>query len=198
MPCVLQTVGAFAFNNFDADSVVLPDSVEEIGPNAFDGASLLSFHMPKNLTSLGDQAFHNARNLRTVEGFDDIVATTSSFHMGTNVFQDCTSLQTISLPGVLTVLPDFTFQNCNNLARVDGSTETGPERGPGVVSEVPCSLSLVCLFVSPLVSLPLSSRLYLTVPTNNCTHPPCDTRAALAADDDSDRLQRLCRLQRPF
>ena len=83
---MLQTVGAFAFNNFDADSVVLPDSVEEIGPNAFDGASLLSFHMPKNLTSLGDQAFHNARNLHTVEGFDDIVAT-SSFHcVRTTVF----------------------------------------------------------------------------------------------------------------
>ena len=151
--------------------MVLPDSVEEIGPNAFDGASLLSFHMPKNLTSLGDQAFHNARNLHTVEGFDDIVAT-SSFHMGTNVFQDCTNLQTISLPGVLTVLPDFTFQNCNNLARVDGSTETGPERGPGVVSEVPCSLSLSRL------SFRLSSRLFpplfssLSHRSNQQLHPP--------------------------
>ena len=165
MPCVLQTVGAFAFKNFDVDSVVLPDSVEEIGPNAFDGASLLSFHMPKNLTSLGDQAFHNARNLHTVEGFDDIVAT-SSFHMGTNVFQDCTNLQTISFPGVLTVLPDFTFQNCNALERVDGSTETGPDRGPGVVSEVPCSLSLASLFSSP----PLFSSLSHDV--NHQLHPP--------------------------
>ena len=150
-PCVLRDVGSFAFKNFRGTEVALPDSVKVIGPNAFDSAMMRRFHVPKNLTSLGEQAFHNAFNLQTVEGFEDI--TTSRFRMGSNVFQDCSDLRTIALPSILKKLPEYTFQNCNSLARVDASTETGPERGPGVVSNVfdlrfHCSLCLVLSLTS--------------------------------------------------
>jgi hypothetical protein len=79
-------------------SIVIPDSVEEIGANAFAGCTNL-----KDVT-LG-------KNVRW---------------LGRNAFEDCTSLESIIIPANVTGLEMWVFRNCRNLTSVIFKASTPP------------------------------------------------------------------------
>jgi hypothetical protein len=47
--------------------VMLPDSIEEIGPFAFSGTALASFEAPRSLRSVGEKAFLNCKALKHIK-----------------------------------------------------------------------------------------------------------------------------------
>ena len=50
------------------ESVVVPNGVVSIGPNAFEGAkSIQEVSLPEGLTNIGEMAFSDLENLRRVE-----------------------------------------------------------------------------------------------------------------------------------
>lgn len=65
-----------AFNNRRAlTSIVLPESLNYIGSNAFEGSGLQTVIIPSAVTSIADGAFNNCTDLKYVENESDIVIT---------------------------------------------------------------------------------------------------------------------------
>ena len=47
-------------------SVLLPDSLQQIGEEAFEGTAIVKIDLPESLTTIEDRAFANIKNLRNV------------------------------------------------------------------------------------------------------------------------------------
>jgi hypothetical protein len=68
--------------------------------------------IPATVDTMQDLVFEGATKLQTVD-FEPLSVLAS---VGNGLFKDCSSLQTIPLPGTLTTLLDSTFLNCTSLA----------------------------------------------------------------------------------
>ncbi|MGN0367805.1 MAG: leucine-rich repeat domain-containing protein [Wujia sp.] len=138
----------FCYNNKEIREVVLPDTVEEIGMEAFRGCNALeTINMPSGLKKIGECAFGNCAiksmslplGLTAIENLafydcnnlESITIPNSVTEFGTmrtdpsgywyadyGVFTDCENLKTVSLPSDLKELPKGTFQNCTSLTKV--------------------------------------------------------------------------------
>ena len=63
----VTNIPQYAFNTSSANSVIIPDTVTEIGKSAFYGnANLTSISIPSSVTTIGETAFKNCSNLETV------------------------------------------------------------------------------------------------------------------------------------
>lgn len=92
----------------DLISISLPTSLKSIGDEAFRFcSSLRSVSMPVALKSVGNYAFA-ATGLESVEVPDGCV-------IGKGVFEHCGQLAKASLPGSLTSIPEYTFNECKSL-----------------------------------------------------------------------------------
>lgn len=81
----------------------VPDGVEIIAPNAFEGnGALVRVTMPESVRVIGDEAFAYCYNLRVV----DMPQTLES--LGESVFE-CTYVQQLTIPGGLTEIPKWAF-----------------------------------------------------------------------------------------
>lgn len=93
--------------------ITIPQSVKEIGDNAFRGCvSLTEIIIPNAVESLGHNAFYECRNLSQVvfnEGLQNI---------GNYVFYGCSSLTNVVLPTTLETLGGNSFVGCSNLTTV--------------------------------------------------------------------------------
>lgn len=107
-------VGATSFYYFDSvTQVILPDTLESIGENAFrDCLSLTSINFPSSLKSVGESAFQSAEHLKTVT----IPATLTD--LGKFAFQYCYGLESVEFEDGVTSIPDGVFGGCNALSKV--------------------------------------------------------------------------------
>lgn len=97
-------------------SIVIPDTVEEIGKEAFFRCiNLKSVVMSKNLRKLGDEAFRECGSLET------IVLPASIEELGELAFYYCTNLKTVTLPSKskITLMPRAVFNNCSSLEQIN-------------------------------------------------------------------------------
>jgi hypothetical protein len=113
--------------------IVLPDTVTDIGTNAFNGlSSLTSIVLSNSLKILGEYTFHGCTSLKTVvipdgvttighDAFDDCTSLTnieipvSVESIGYGAFRGCTNLKNVKISGPVTVIEQRTFSDCENL-----------------------------------------------------------------------------------
>ena len=108
---------AFGWSKFigrrSLTSLVIPDSVTNIGDYAFSGcSSLSSVVIPDRVTSIGDCAFENCSSLT------DIVIPDGVTNIGKCAFEGCRSLTDIVIPDGVTSIGDCAFENCFSLTGI--------------------------------------------------------------------------------
>ena len=96
-----------------AGSYTVPDSVTNIGVDAFDTCFRLSgVTIPDSVTALGDFAFNNCTSLTNVLIPDSVT------NMGSNAFDYCARLNSVSIGNGVSNIGDFAFGYCTNLTCV--------------------------------------------------------------------------------
>lgn len=94
-------------------SLVLPDSVTEIGNRAFSGCiGLTGIVIPDSVTKIREEIFHNCSSLTSV------VLPRSITEIGEEAFSCCTSLTKITIPDSVKEICWAAFSGCTSLTSV--------------------------------------------------------------------------------
>jgi len=113
LPDGLTELQGTFYNCYDLETIILPDSLENIPPVAFHGCvNLQSIVLPPNLKFLGDLAFGECKSLISIE----IPPKIKSVNMLT--FRDCESLETISYYEH-TKFKGYSFDGCESLVSIN-------------------------------------------------------------------------------
>ena len=136
IPQGVLTIGPYAFFFSKLSSIIIPDSVETIGDNAFRYCESLSdisipstvnsigngvffccygirqITIPDGVTSIGDLTFHSCVGLSQITLPDSITS------IGDSAFFYCPLLKNITLPNGLISIGQNAFSECGSLARV--------------------------------------------------------------------------------
>ena len=98
------------------NTVVLPDSVTEIGKSAFNGcSSLINFDFPAELTTIFQEAFYGCVKIGYGKATVVELAKVETIH--DKAFYGCTSISTLNLPAAKTI-GAAAFYNCASLKSV--------------------------------------------------------------------------------
>ena len=97
------------YNGASTD-IVIPDSVVEIGQNAFAGCSRLAgVSIPNSVTTIGAGAFNGCTGLIGISIPESVTT------IGNSAFSGCTGLTGISIPGSVTTIGASAFSGCEGL-----------------------------------------------------------------------------------
>lgn len=123
MPNSITDIGEEAFENcIELTTLSIPNNVKNISRHAFCGSGLKSISIPNSVTSIGENAFGGCKALKNIS-LPNSLTTISE-----GVFYKCDSLETISIPQNVISIGDGAFEDCNNLVSInlpDGVTEIG-------------------------------------------------------------------------
>ena len=109
---VTELQGTF-YNCYDLETIILPDSLENIPPIAFQGCiNLKSIALPPNLKFLGSMAFAECKSLISIE-----IPPKTKF-VDTFTFRDCESLETISYYENTKIKGNY-FDGCESLVSIN-------------------------------------------------------------------------------
>ena len=114
IPDSVANIGDYAFSGCRSlTSLVIPDSVTNIGDYAFEGCgSLSSLVLPDGVTNIGGNAFADCKSLRSV------VIPNSVTSIGGGAFGGCKSLHSVVIPDSVTSIGDYAFSGCSALSSV--------------------------------------------------------------------------------
>lgn len=136
VPNGVTKIGEEAFSCCSAKNITLPDSVKEIGANAFCNCeNLESLRLPKDLKTLSPYMFSGCSALKKIElpyEVDDftegLFSSCSSLEevpfrdgiktLGENVFSGCSSLTSLVIPSTVTKILNGAIVNCEKLSTV--------------------------------------------------------------------------------
>ena len=93
-------------------SVTIPDSVTNIGNQAFLWAGLTSVTIPNRVSRIGDMAFYHCASLTNVTIGNGVT------RIGNQAFENCTCLTNVTIPNSVTRIGGAAFVRCANLTRV--------------------------------------------------------------------------------
>ena len=117
-------IPAYAFCGlYNLEKVVLSNTIESIGNNAFTGCCSLNsieyieenttkLGLPDTIKSIGNYAFSECTAL------EDFTLPTSLKTVGDYAFYNCSSLTSIVIPDSVTSIKKFAFNNCKNITLV--------------------------------------------------------------------------------
>ena len=111
----LARFGKYAFRESSLTSIVIPDSVTEIGSYAFFGWTNLTditFGANSQLVSIGAVAFRNCT------GLTGIVIPDSVTSIGDSAFDGCTGLTSVSIGNGVTSIDKSAFRGCKGLTSI--------------------------------------------------------------------------------
>lgn len=92
----------------------IPNSVEEIGDNAFARCiNLTSINIPDSVLKIGNEAFKSCSKLKS------ITIPNSVEEIGENAFASCKKLTSINIPGSVTEIGNGAFMSCSKLESID-------------------------------------------------------------------------------
>lgn len=121
----VTAIGADAFKNaynFRAEKVIIPNTVTEIGENAFYGrlsikeiqiANIFATDSPSVLTTIGNSAFSGCKNLTTINLPESLTT------IGDNAFYDCEKLANVTLSSNVTTIGAGAFENCKSFTSIN-------------------------------------------------------------------------------
>ena len=114
IPDSVTEIGDDAFYNCDAlTSVTIPNSVTEIGDDAFENCgSLTSVTIPDSVTSIGSSAFYDCSSLESVTIGNSVT------YIGSCAFYNCSSLESVTIPDSVTSIDSSAFWDCSSLTSV--------------------------------------------------------------------------------
>jgi hypothetical protein len=103
----------YPFNCSSVTSIILPESLTEIGSYAFyNCSSLISIDIPESVTSFGYGAFWRCSSLTSVKLPEGLTS------IGVDTFRYCTSLTSINIPEGVTKLEYCVFNVCTSLTSI--------------------------------------------------------------------------------
>lgn len=131
----INKIGDYAFKDRgNIIGVTIPDSVEEIGEQAFAYTRLTTINLSDNVSTIGESAFTNSAltNITIPEGVTEIEAytfygclklTDINMHngitsIGPYAFYACESLNSVTLPNGLNSIGDVAFYQCSKLTNI--------------------------------------------------------------------------------
>ena len=113
-------------------SFTIPDSVTNIGNNAFSGCrSLTGITIPNSVTSIGSWAFSGCRSLTSITIPDSVTI------IGSWAFSGCSSLTSVTIPNSVTSIGERAFFDCSSLTSItipDSVTSIGSDAFSGCSS----------------------------------------------------------------
>ena len=94
----------YAFFDSNLTSIAIPNSVTNIGDNAFYGCNnLKSVEIPNSVKSIGDYAFSGCNNLKSVTIPNSVTS------IGDNAFRECSNLKSVEIPDSVKSVGDYAF-----------------------------------------------------------------------------------------
>lgn len=129
-------IGNRAFYNRSSLTVTIPNSVTEIGFDAFCNClSLTAITIPNSVIKIGSSAFERCSSLTSVtipnsvtkidnstfSGCSSLTSVTignSVTEIGQDAFRDCSSLTSVTIPNSVTKIGDSAFSGCSSLTSV--------------------------------------------------------------------------------
>ena len=97
-------IGNNAFEKSSAKEIVIPDSVTEIGSQAFSGCEKLTgVSIPNSVTMIRDRAFFDCNSLASITIPDSVT------DIELQAFCNCTSLKSVTIPASVTDIGDEAF-----------------------------------------------------------------------------------------
>ena len=123
LPASLTTLGYEAFEGCYclADSLTLPDGLKEVPGDAFSYCGMESLDTGDGVTGIGTNAFNGCYSMASVT-FGDRLESIDAW-----AFQDCSGLEKIELPASCTYLGPQAFYGCTGLKEVRVAATTPPE-----------------------------------------------------------------------
>ena len=113
----VRKIETSAFNQCEGrywnENLVFPDTLIEIGDNAFKDSGIVNFVVPKNITKLGVGLFQSCDRLKSITFHENIT------EIGKWCFTGCSSLSgEITLPSKITYVGEQLFQGCTGITKV--------------------------------------------------------------------------------
>jgi hypothetical protein len=100
-------VGVVPFEFFGPASVTIPESVTNIGDDAFEhSVNLTNVMISGSVTYIGNLAFGTCSDLSSVTIADGVTS------IGSEAFFDCTGLTSVTIPGGVTIHPRINNSTC--------------------------------------------------------------------------------------
>ena len=114
IPDSVTEIGVQAFSNCDSlTSITIPDSVTTIGDYAFSNCdSLTSVTIPDSVTTIGNYAFYGCSSLTSVAIGESVTT------IREGAFYGCSSLISVTIPDSVTTIGDSAFHGCISLTSV--------------------------------------------------------------------------------
>lgn len=97
-----------------AGAYSVPDGVEKIAPYAFFSAKLTSVIIPESVFEIGEAAFKNTQKLITVNAVESKLTA-----LEREVFSGCSSLETVVLPDGIASFGEYAFSGCEKLLSIN-------------------------------------------------------------------------------
>ena len=137
IPDSVTSISKTAFANSLLMSIIIPESVKDIGNEAFSMCTLLtSITIPAGVTNLGATTFYYCYRLKNVTIDADITSIPhgtfiycsslesvnipeSVTNIGPLAFLGCTALTNIKIPDSVTVIDELAFTNCESLISIE-------------------------------------------------------------------------------
>ena len=143
LPECLQELGNWCFAESGFTSIIIPDSVQNLGEATFnDCSSLQSIVLPQQTITIPFGFLHECSALRQI----DIPNTVTT--IGEDAFGGCSSLESIRIPENVTDIQASAFLGCSSLTSIEI---------PDGITEIPANMLSGCSSLGS-VSLPESVR----------------------------------------
>ena len=127
----VTSIGENAFIGCSLTSIIIPDSVTNIGRNAFQSCtSLTSITIPDSVAWIRFETFKYCSRLTSITIPDSVTS------IGQQAFADCRGLKSITIPDRVSYIGAFAFAECNSLRAVTFLGDA-PKAGQRVFSPSP-------------------------------------------------------------